>query len=418
MNVSRILLAIVLLSIPLAGTLTTSPAEAAAPGVLHLPIGDPARRLAEVPVTLDGITDTRTGEMIAPAELAKRLHDTKLLFVGEEHLNSDNHVVELRVIEALHDAGRQVLIGLEMYPYTQQSWLDQWTRGDLTERGLLDLSGWYDNWSHHWGYYRDIFLYAQKNGLAMYGINVPRDVVKTVRSQGFDALSPDVRAHMPPAIDTTSGDHHQLFRAYFEADDALHSTMSDEAREGMYKAQTTWDGAMGWNAAQAVTQHGGPDAIIVVLIGAGHVAYGLGAERQTAPHFKGRISSLIPVSVRDGDGHAVPTVRAAYANFLWGVPPDAGPGLPVLGVSLMGKLGAEPTRVIEVSKQSCAERAGVKVGDVILRLDGTAIDSTSALQRRTGDYRWGDAARLEVRRDGKPLTLPLYFRRNPPAGEK
>lgn len=383
-------------------------------GVLHLELGDPGRRGREAPVTLDGITDTRTGDLVTPTELARRLADTKLLFVGEEHLNWDNHVVELRVIEALHDAGRQVLIGLEMYPYTEQASLEHWTHGLLTESGLLELTGWYENWSHHWGYYRDIFLYAQRNNLAMYGINVPRDVVKTVRSKGFEALDADVRAHLPPVIDTTNAEHRQLFRAYFDADDALHSTMPEEAREAMYKAQTTWDGAMGWNAAQAVTLHGGPNAIIVVLIGAGHVAYGLGAERQVAPHFKGKISSLIPVPIRDGDGVAVASVRASYANFLWGVPPESGPGLPVLGVSLMGKLGSEPTRVIEVDKRSSAASAGVQVGDVILRLDGTPISSTTDLQRKTGDYRWGDPARLEVRREGKPMTLTVVFRRSAP----
>ena len=56
--------------------------------------------------------------------------------------------------------------------------------------------------------------------------------------------------------------------------------MPDAMFQGMFRAQCTWDAAMGWNALQALKKHGGEKAIMVVLIGSGHVAYGLGAERQ------------------------------------------------------------------------------------------------------------------------------------------
>ena len=45
---------------------------------------------------------------------------------------------------------------------------------------------------------------------------------------------------------------------------------------------------MGWNALQALRTHGGDKAIMVVLVGSGHVAYGLGAERQARLWFDGR----------------------------------------------------------------------------------------------------------------------------------
>jgi S1-C subfamily serine protease len=53
----------------------------------------------------------------------------------------------------------------------------------------------------------------------------------------------------------------------------------------------------------------------------------------------------------------------------------------------------------------------VRVGDVLRSLDGTVIDGTVALQRKVGEYDWGDAARLEIERAGVPMTLPLVFRR-------
>lgn len=112
---------------------------------LHLAIGDPARKDKEAAVVLDGITDTRTGEVIAPAELPKRLAGVRLLLVGESHTEMDFHRCELRVIEELARAGRPLFVGLEMYPYPEQRFLDGWVDGSLTEEAFLRESRWYEN---------------------------------------------------------------------------------------------------------------------------------------------------------------------------------------------------------------------------------------------------------------------------------
>src|SRR5512133_1978027 len=138
--------AVVLLALLVA----TPAAPAVGDKLLHLSIGDPARKDREAPLVLDAITDTKTGEPITPDELVKRLANTRLLLVGEEHTNSDFHGVQLRVLQALVKSGRRVLIGLEMYPYTEQRFLDQWHDGLLTEDGFLRLSRWYDNWGYNW----------------------------------------------------------------------------------------------------------------------------------------------------------------------------------------------------------------------------------------------------------------------------
>jgi uncharacterized iron-regulated protein len=379
------------------------PADAAS-DVEQLRLGDSARRERSVDVVLDGVTDTRTGELIDTVELARRLKDVRVLFIGEAHTNGEFHRVQLNVIKALRVAGRKPIIGLEMFPWGPQPALDRWSRGELDEARFLDESRWYDVWSHHYGHYRDIFRYARDQRLKLVGLNAPRDVVRTVRSKGFEALPPETRGRFPPNIDLSNTEHRTLVRAYFDDDDPLHAKMSDEALEGIYRAQVTWDAAMGWQAGQALTDPADPREIVVVLIGVGHVAYDLGAARQLASGFKGGIASLIPVTVPK-------RINAAYAQFVWGIPRTAQPTLPVLGVSLMGRLGQQPSAVIQVETGSSAAAAGVRVGDVLRSLDGTVIDGTAALQRKVGEYDWGDAARLEIERAGVPMTLPLVFRR-------
>jgi uncharacterized iron-regulated protein len=381
-----------------------------------LKVGDPARRSATIAPILDGITDTRRGDTIDATEFARRLRDVRVLFIGEEHTNGEFHRVQLRTIEALHAAGRKVIIGLEMFPWGPNDSLERWRRGELEEQKFLDESRWYEVWSHHWGHYRDIFFFARDQRLRLVGLNAPREVVRTVRaSGGFDGLDPDTRKKLPPRIDLSSQEHRQVVRSYFDGDDALHLKMSADEQEKLYLAQVTWDASMGWQAGQALSTPTDPREIVVVLIGAGHVAYDLGAARQlSGGGFRGGIASLIPVTIPlRAEGAAPKTISASYAGFVWGVPQTAQPTLPVLGVSLMGRIGKEPTKVIQVDASSSAASAGIRVGDVLRSLDGIRLENGATLQRKVGDYRWGDSATLQIERDGQPLELHLVFRRQP-----
>ena len=379
---------------------------------LHLAVGDPARKGREARVVLDAVTDSRTGDLLTPAELAARLADARLVLVGESHTDIDFHRTQLRVIEALQKTGRQVLIGLEMYPYTEQPYLDQWTQGLLTEEGFLQLSHWYKNWGYHWGYYRDIFLFARDHGLPMFAVNAPRDVVAAVRQKGFDSLTPEQAAHLPRQVDTSSDEHRALFRAFFGEDDPLHGGMTPEQVEGMFAAQTTWDAAMAHNALRALAEHGGPGSVLVVLAGTGHVVYGLGIQRQAVSQgFTGRIATVVPVPVLDEDDAPVAAVQASYADFLWGVPPQADPLYPGLGISMASGEGEAGRKVIFVAKDSAAAGAGFQVGDLLLAMDGAPLPDKESLNRAMAGERWGDAATFTVRRGDQSLDLRAVFRR-------
>ena len=381
---------------------------------LHLQVGDPARRDREVPLVLDAVTDTRTGDLLTPVELAARLADVRVVLVGESHTDMDFHRAQLRVIQELHRAGRQVLLGLEMYPYTEQRPLDQWRDGLLTEEGFVRLSRWYGNWGYNWAYYRDIFLLARDAGIPMFAINAPRDVVSAVRKKGFQNLTEEEAAHIPSRVDTASEEHRRLFRAFFEDGDPLHSGMTPEQWEGMFAAQATWDATMAHNALRVLREHGGPKSVLVVLVGTGHVAYGLGIQRQAVGQgFEGRIATVVPVPVRDEDGDPVAAVRASYADFLWGLPPAGEPLYPSLGLSTASGEGEAGRKVIFVSEDSPAARAGFQAGDVLLTLDGAPIVDRETLNRAMAQKRWGDAAIFTVQRGETTIELKTVFRRQP-----
>jgi uncharacterized iron-regulated protein len=377
-----------------------------------LAIGDPARRDREVPVPFDAIVDTSTGDVITPDQLPARLTGVRLLLLGESHTSTEFHRVQYRALRALHEAGRRVLVGLEMYPYTEQRFLDQWRDGLLTEEGFLRLSRWYEHWGYHWMYYRDIFLFAREQRLPMYAVNTPRDVVTAVRKKGFANLTAEEAAHIPKDIDVTSADHMTYFKSSFDEADALHGGMTDDAWKAMLSAQATWDATMGYNAVQALAQHPEPEAIMVVLVGFGHVAYGVGIERQVRAWFDGGIASLIPVPVLDSEREPIKSVRASFANFVWGVASEADTAHPTLGVSTTAAEGGR--KVIQVEKGSVGERAGFQVGDQLLKMDGTPVPDRESYSRLMATKAWGDAATFLVRRGGEERTLVANFRRSVP----
>jgi S1-C subfamily serine protease len=68
-------------------------------------------------------------------------------------------------------------------------------------------------------------------------------------------------------------------------------------------------------------------------------------------------------------------------------------------------------QIIAVEKKSVAGRARLAVGDLLVSMDGTPVDSRETLSRLVAEKKWGDSARLSVRRGGETLDVTAYFRR-------
>jgi hypothetical protein len=69
--------------------------------------------------------------------------------------------------------------------------------------------------------------------------------------------------------------------------------------------------------------------------------------------------------------------------------------------------------VTEVETDGPAAKAGLKAGDVIVKLNGKAVDDVSDVRRTLGETPSGTDVTVTVQRDGHPLDLKVS-----PAGEK
>ena len=67
----------------------------------------------------------------------------------------------------------------------------------------------------------------------------------------------------------------------------------------------------------------------------------------------------------------------------------------------------------EVVSGSAADKAGIKTGDVLVKLDSTLIKTPSALQVKVNSFRPGDRTEATIVRDGKTLILSVVFEEVP-----
>jgi uncharacterized iron-regulated protein len=219
----------------------------------------------------DGITMT-FGEMIDEAK------KSDVILVGELHNLPENHRLELRTIQALHDAGVRIAVGLEMFRADSQKSLDGWVKGTLPLDKFLPV--YYDNWREGWPLYRDIFSYAREHRIPLVGLNIPDVIAQAVAQKGFTQLSPQEKKELPPGI---SCDVDRTYMDFIKKAYAGHSHRVDGRFLNFCEAQMVWDKSMAWHLVQYLQNHKGEK--VVVLAGVGH------AWKQGIPEQLGRLSS-------------------------------------------------------------------------------------------------------------------------------
>ena len=124
----------------------------------------------------------------------------------------------------------------------------------------------------------------------------------------------------------------------------------------MFRAQCTWDATMAHNSVRALERHGGPEAIMVVLIGvgarglrAGHPAPGGAVVRRDG------WPSVHPDPGRRRGRAARREGAGLLRRFRLGsAAGDAMTCTPALGLSTTGGRGAERRTVIHVAQDSVA----------------------------------------------------------------
>ena len=70
---------------------------------------------------------------------------------------------------------------------------------------------------------------------------------------------------------------------------------------------------------------------------------------------------------------------------------------------------------LAVVNGSPADKAGLKEGDIIIKVNGEKVDSENPLASRLGKYKVGDTVELTIVRDGQEQVLKATLEQSPEA---
>jgi uncharacterized iron-regulated protein len=202
------------------------------------------------------------GKIITKEQFLDDLKRVKVVFVGEAHTDEFHHLLELDIIKALREAQVPMAVGLEMFAAPSQGILDGWTSGGLGKERFVE--SYYRNWGFPWPLYSHIFDYLREKRIYAIALNLPQAISDKVAAQGFDSLTAQERAQIPPGVSCSVDERYRMFiRRAYEA-----HNMSEQTFNHFCEAQILWDKTMAWHLAEYLKDN--PRRTVVVLSGTGH----------------------------------------------------------------------------------------------------------------------------------------------------
>ena len=351
-----------------------------------------------------------TGLLVTARQMLDVAAGARVVYVGETHDNPASHRLELTVLEGMaarHPGG--VALGMEMFTPAQQSALDAWTAGKLSEKDFLRQSRWYDSWGMDFDYYRPLLLFARDNRIPVIGLNAPESLAKIVGRNKPADLPPEARAQLPE-MDFTDPYQRKLVEAIFSA----HAHGKAEL-DGFLRVQTLRDETMAQNAAAYLAAPEHAEMRLVVVAGGNHIRQGFGIPRRVFRRFPnayvliGSREILIPPDKMDRLMNVeIPPLPLPLFDFLeFTAYEDLGKEEARLGVVLEQK--GSGVRVAEVVPGTAAHMAGLKKGDQLVKFDGQDLIDNFDLVYAVKQKRVGDHGTLLLNRDETMLTIEIRF---------
>jgi uncharacterized iron-regulated protein len=336
------------------------------------------------------------------SEVIRDAARSRIVLLGELHDRADHHRWQLQTVAALA-ALRPVVLGFEMFPRRTQAVLDRWVAGELDDATLLRETDWPRVWGFPAPLYLPLFEFARLNRAPMRALNVDRALVSRVGREGWAAVPAGEREGVSDPAPPTPAYRSMLAEAM-----AAHrgeAAPSDAGTQRFVEAQLTWDRALAEGLAGAAREH--PDALIVGIMGTGHLEHGYGVPHQLAALGERDVTVLLPWDTDRDCAQLTPDLADAVFGIAPAVEaPDHGPHL---GVTLAP--GRDGVCVAEVTPGSVAAAAGLRRDDVIVEAAGTHTTTPADLRAVVDAQAPGTGLPLRVRRGGRTREIVARFPR-------
>ncbi len=336
--------------------------------------------------------DPATGAEVASGRLFLSLANKPIVLLGEAHDRRSHHRWQHYMLAALHSRNSNMVLGLEMLPRRVQPVLDDWSQGKLDEADFLEQSEWDALWGYDASLYLPLLHFARLNRLPTIALNIDRQLVSKVGAEGWHSLEADERMGLSDPAPASADYRRRLGELYAyklqirghsqdavsDGDQDLQEIMQSEAFSNFVDAQLTWDRAMA--EALAAAHRRDPEALIVGIIGRGHLEYGNGISYQLADLGIDDVEVLLPVDADEAcQALSAELVGADLADAVFVVEEQVDEDEPRPRLGVMIDNGDNGVRVMEVVPGSVAERAGILAGDIIQEAAGFEVETTGQL---------------------------------------
>jgi uncharacterized iron-regulated protein len=344
-----------------------------------------------------------TGQTLTTADVVDDAARRRVVLLGERHDSAEHHRWQLQTLAALHARRPALVVGFEMFPRDKQAALDRWVAGELNEAQFLAEADWEHSWRLPHDLYLPLFHFARMNRVPMRALNVDRDLVSRIAKNGWEGVPEADRAALSePAPPTPEYERwlEEIFEEHVEDDEAADEYVAGV--EGFIDGQLTWDRAFAEGLYAAAEAR--PDALVVGVIGSGHLENGFGVPHQLAALGMHDVAVLVPWD----DDRECDSLSAGLADAVFGVSVESRTAKrPKLGVSIMSS--ANGVRVLEVLPESVAEAAGLRAGDLIVDAGGLEMKETADLIAVVSEQGPGAELSLRVERGTEVHKLVAKF---------
>lgn len=373
---------------------------------LRLQIGNPELKGEIFSIAADNLVDLSQGHEVVFSQMIDDMMTSRFVYVGETHDSLAMHDIQLRIIQALYERDKNLAVGMEMIPVTFQHVLNKWSLGTITEEELIQELLWYETWNFNFGYYEKIFAFVRDQGIPMYGLNIPRDLVTKIRLQGWDALDKEEKKIVPQP-DLSHDEHRTLIRTIFESSDLPHQMKGpglDSMFEGLYRAQSAWDESMAFYVSLAAEKEG---RRMVILAGSGHLLYNLGVNRRV--HMDNGLPFKTVICLEVSEDRGFTEVTRSLADYIWGLRKEEKSVFPSIGLAFKIVDGLANIVVERDPIDGVAKGADFSKGDIVLSVGGKTFTDINELRIYLAQFRWNDEVTFRLLRKAEELEVPLKF---------
>ncbi len=346
-----------------------------------------ARRDMGIIINLsDDFQAVRPAEGGSIDDVVQKIKDSRIVYIGEDHLNYNHHIIQFEIIRKLYELNKHLVIGMEMFQRPFQKYLDQFIEGKITEAEMLKKTEYFKRWVYDYNLYRDILEFARAKRIPVIALNIKREIVDKVSSKGIDSLSTEERKLLPRGIDLKNRDYLRYLKQIF----SRHRRRQGRDFENFYFSQLIWDETMADSVVKALDEF--PDSQIVVIAGNGHIRNAWGIPGRV--NRKRNVTFSIIVNGSEGGENRLGKGVADYVFYTdWADPPPS----PRLGIFV--KKTDEGVKVERVTEDSPADRAGITAGSIILSIDGQPVKDVDDLRIYLLDKSKGETITLKIKKN-------------------